>query len=305
MHLNQVERVKQPPTARAAAKNAISRPRPCSRVHAATFCRGRHVCPRGARANRQHRAARAFVSFCPKRGFQAPSACVLTRCISPSRRRMAAVALRRVPAALLCGARIGGCGAAVAAPVALPAPLLRLALVSAHRGRHASTRGCDGCGCGEAGCCHAAPAHTSGSGCMHAAAAGHAGAAGAARPVLRRASSPTAAGGAGAAALGGAGRARGFHTTAAACAGAGDSKRDPYEVLGVAKSASKDDIKKAYYKLAKKYHPDTNKGDPNAARECRPAPTHTGRPSHPSPPVRACAWVVRRRREVHRHPDSV
>jgi DnaJ-domain-containing protein 1 len=48
--------------------------------------------------------------------------------------------------------------------------------------------------------------------------------------------------------------------------GGAAARRDYYEVLGVAKDASKDDIKKSYYKLAKKYHPDTNKGDPNAAR---------------------------------------
>ena len=41
-------------------------------------------------------------------------------------------------------------------------------------------------------------------------------------------------------------------------------RKDHYETLGVGRDASQDDVRKAYRKLARKYHPDLNPGDKSA-----------------------------------------
>ncbi|XP_011098846.1 chaperone protein dnaJ 1, mitochondrial isoform X3 [Sesamum indicum] len=54
-----------------------------------------------------------------------------------------------------------------------------------------------------------------------------------------------------------------LHATAPYCS----MERDYYEILGISKDASRDEIKKAFHALAKKYHPDSNKNNPSAKRK--------------------------------------
>eukprot|EP01018_Ginkgo_biloba_P033550 Gb_35614 [translate_table: standard] len=56
---------------------------------------------------------------------------------------------------------------------------------------------------------------------------------------------------------------RGFHATGTQSMAA----RDFYDILGISKGAGQAEIKKAYYALAKKHHPDVNKGDPDAEKK--------------------------------------
>ena len=70
-----------------------------------------------------------------------------------------------------------------------------------------------------------------------------------------------------------------------------EQKRDYYEVLGVDKNADDAAIKKAYRVLAKKYHPDTNAGDPVAEEKLKEVNEAYAAVFNADCPARSCVAV--------------
>jgi len=79
------------------------------------------------------------------------------------------------------------------------------------------------------------------------------------------------------------------------------SKRDYYEVLGIAGSATPDEIKKAYRRAAQKHHPDRNNGDKNSEEKFKEAKEAYEVLSDPSNRARYDRFGINEPGEPHRH----
>lgn len=83
------------------------------------------------------------------------------------------------------------------------------------------------------------------------------------------------------------------------------AKRDYYEVLGISRSADKDAIKKAYRKMAKKYHPDSNAGNPDAEEKFKEVTEAYNVLSDPEKKNSMISSVMRHLKKVLAVPDMV
>ncbi len=84
-----------------------------------------------------------------------------------------------------------------------------------------------------------------------------------------------------------------------------EAKRDYYEVLGVSKDVDEATLKKAYRKVAKKYHPDMNPGDAEAEKKFKEASEAYAVLSDPERDVSMISLVMQHLKEVQEEPADM